>query len=120
MYAEMGTTASGSMYPFYRMTVVEERNGDLVYYNDYDQEVWRTPAPVDYSPYRFAIEQYNVASKDALNEQQKLLWHSSNVGISVILLPSIFAEAYAEEVARGVPLATESVAEGETMAVATL
>lgn len=50
MYAEMGTAGiSGSMYPFYRLTVVETRTGEWVYYNLFDQEIWRTLAPFGYN-----------------------------------------------------------------------
>ncbi|MBN2785939.1 MAG: hypothetical protein JXR25_14040, partial [Pontiellaceae bacterium] len=56
MVAELGTAGvSKSIYPFYRLTVIEERCGDIVYYNAENREVWRTAAPKDYNPYQFAF-----------------------------------------------------------------
>ena len=98
MYAEM-ETVNFSMYPFYRLTVIETRSGELVYYNSYDQEVWRTPAPLGYTPYSFALEQYRVESETELTAQQKLLGRSSNVGIEIRLLPESFVNSYEQDVA---------------------
>ncbi|WP_372845275.1 hypothetical protein [Pontiella sp.] len=124
MYAEMGTTESGALYPFYRLTVVEERDGDVVYYNTFEQEVWRTAAPEDYNPYLFAFEQYGVESTEELSEQQMIYGRSSNVGTTLILLPVVFAESYAEDTAtdtRALTLAVETEeVEVETTEIETL
>jgi len=121
MYAEMGATASGAFFPFYKLTVIEDRNGDMVYYNAFNQEVWRTLAPPGYNPYQFAFEHFGVSSLDELTRTDKIWGRSSNVGTSVILLPSIFAESYAEELSvdsNALPLASEPVvAETEPMAM---
>lgn len=98
MYAEMGVVNS-SMYPFYRLTVVEERSGEMVYYNSFNQEVWRTPAPSGYNEYLFAFECYGAESVEDLTTQQKIFGRSSNVGTTILLLPSSFAESYAEDAA---------------------
>ncbi len=99
MTAEMGTAGlSRSMYPFYRVTVVEMRTGELVYYNG-DQEVWRAPAPLDYNPYLFAFEQYGVESEKELTAQQKIFGRSSNIGLEILLLPEVFLDSYEEDVA---------------------
>ena len=108
MYAEM-KTVHRSMYPFYRMRVIETRLGELVYLNSYNQEVWRTPAPKEYNPYAFAFAKFGVESEKALSFQQKLYGRSSNVGVEILLLPEDFAEAYEEDV----------VAEAEEEALAT-
>ena len=98
MYAELGAVgAAKSIFPFYPLTVVEERGGDIVYYNTYNQEVWRTAAPKDYNPYLFAFLKYGFESESELNDQEKLFGRSSNVGISLILLPSDFASLYEED-----------------------
>ena len=100
MTAEMGTAGlSRSMYPFYRITVVETRIGEMVYYNSYDQEVWRTSAPLDYNPYLFAFEQYGVEVEKELSAQQKIFGRSSNVGVEILLLPDVFMDSYEEDVA---------------------
>lgn len=100
MYAEMGTAGlSGSMYPFYRLTVVETRAGELVYYNSYDREIWRTVAPIDYNEYLFAFQSWNVDSVEDLTSQQKIYGRSSNVGLEILLLPKVFIDSYEEDVA---------------------
>ncbi len=100
MYAEMGIAeASSSMYPFYRITVVETRAGEMVYYNSYDQEVWRTPAPEGYNPYLFAFDAYRVDTEDELSVIQKTFGRSSNVGLEILLLPTAFVNSYAQDVA---------------------
>lgn len=100
MYAEMGTVGvSGSMYPFYRLTVVETRTGEWVYYNSYDQEMWRTPAPFDYNPYLFAFQQFGVETEDELSRQQKIYGRSSNVATEILLLPEVFMGSYVEDTA---------------------
>ncbi|MCK4563215.1 MAG: hypothetical protein KAU94_00915 [Verrucomicrobia bacterium] len=100
MTAEMGTAGlSRSMYPFYRLTVVETRTGEMVYYNSYDQEVWRTLAPENYQVYAFALEHYGVASILDLGAQQKIYGRSSNVGLEILLLPEVFMDSYEEDVA---------------------
>jgi len=98
MMAEMKTVNS-SMYPVYRLTMVETREGDLLWYNSLDQLVWQTPAPIDYNPYLFAFEHWNVDSIEALDTQNLLWGRSSNVGAEILLLPSIFMESYEEDVA---------------------
>jgi len=98
MVAEM-ETVNDSMYPVYRMTVVEERTGELVYYNSYGKEVWRTPAPLNYNPYSFAFELYNIGSEQELTAQQKILGRSSNVGSEILLLPEVFMASYQEDAA---------------------
>jgi len=98
MYAEMQTINS-SMYAFYRLTVVETRTGELIYYNSFDQEVWRTPAPFDYNPYLFAFQCYDVDSVEELSEQEKIFGRSSNVGTTILLLPSSFLTSYEEDIA---------------------
>ena len=100
MVAEMGTAGlSCSMYPFYRITVVETRAGELVYYNSYDQEVWRTPAPLDYNPYLFAFQHFGVETEKDLSTQQKIYGRSSNVGSEILLLPEVFMDSYEADVA---------------------
>ena len=104
----MGTAGiSRSMYPFYRITVIETRAGELVYYNSYDQEVWRTPAPLGYNEYLFAFECYGVDSLADLTTQQKIFGRSSNIGTEVLLLPVDFIESYEEDVA----LESQAIAE---------
>ena len=108
MVAEMGVAGlSRSMYPFYRMTVVETRTGEIVYYNSYDQEIWRTPAPRGYNEYLFAFQQYGVESEKELTSQQKIFGRSSNVGLEILLLPSSFIESYEEDIA----LESQAIAE---------
>ena len=108
MYAEMGTAGlSRSMYPFYRITVVETRAGEMVYYNSYDQEVWRTASPLGYNEYLFAFECYGVDSLADLTAQQKIFGRSSNVGTTIFLLPSNFMTSYEEDIA----LEAQSIAE---------
>lgn len=119
MYAEMGTVgAYGSMYPFYRLTVVEDRTGDIVYYNSYEQEVWRTPAPKDYNPYLFAFLTYGAESTDELTYQQLILGRSSNVGTEIIMIPEAFANLYEEDAAldsTAMRLATEPLITEESL-----
>lgn len=119
MYAEMGTVGSyGSMYPFYRLTVVEDRSGDIVYYNSYDQEVWRTSAPKDYNPYLFAFLTYGVETVDDLSYQQQVFGRSSNVGTEIWLLPESFASTYEADAAmdaEAAPLASEPLISEESM-----
>ena len=119
MYAAMGTVGShGSMYPFYRLTVVEDRSGDIVYYNSYDQEVWRTPAPKDYNPYLFAFLTYGVETVDELSYQQQIFGRSSNVGTEIWLLPESFASTYEADSAmdaEAAPLASEPLVAEESM-----
>jgi len=97
MVAEMETVNS-SMYPFYRMTVVETRTGELVYYN-FDQEVWRTPAPLDYNPYLLAFLHFGVESMEDLTALQLGWGRSSNVGTEILLLPQSFMESFEEDAA---------------------
>ncbi len=99
MVAEMRIVGSSrSMYPFYKLTVVETRDGELVYYNSYEQEVWRTPAPLGYNEYLFAFQSWNVDSAKDLSAQQKTFGRSSNVGLEVLLLPEVFMASYEEDV----------------------
>nr|WP_287413326.1 hypothetical protein [Pseudodesulfovibrio sp.] len=108
MYAEMGTAGlSRSMYPFYKLTVIETRTGELVYYNSYDQEIWRTPSPIGYNEYLFAFECYEVDSLADLTLQQQIFGRSSNIGTEVLLLPVDFIESYEEDVA----LESQAIAE---------
>ena len=90
-------TSESILYPFYRITVVEERSGDIVYYNTYDQEVWRTSASEDYNPYLFAFLKYGVSSVEDLSAQQLLFGRSSNVGLEILMIPSDFASYYEAE-----------------------
>ncbi len=100
MMAEMGIAGlSRSMYPFYKLTVVETRAGEMVYYNSFEQEVWRTPAPENYQVYAFALEHYGLTSVLDLGTQQKIYGRSSNVGVEILLLPEIFMDAYEADVA---------------------
>ncbi len=121
MYAEMGIAeASSSMYPFYRLTVVETRTGEMVYYNSYDQEVWRSPAPEGYNPYLFAFDAYGAEHEGELSATQKIFGRSSNVGLEILLIPTAFVDAYAEDVASDsglFPLVAEPAAEPMTMAM---
>jgi len=98
LYAEMESVNS-SMYPIYRITVVEARTGELLWYNSLDQLVWQTPAPFDYNPYLFAFEHWSVDSTEALGIQELLWGRSSNIGTEILLLPSSFMESYEEDVA---------------------
>jgi hypothetical protein len=98
MYAEM-RSVNGSMYPVYRMTVVEARDGDLVYYNCYDQEIWRMEAPTDYNPYLFALIHFDVASTLDLTSWQLEWGRSSNIGAEILLLPESFMNYYEQDVA---------------------
>ncbi len=98
MVAEMKSVNS-SMYPLYRLTVVEMRTGELVYYNSYESEVWRTPAPLNYNPYLFAFDQFGIVSEKKLTAQQKIFGRSSNVGLEILLLPSSFMKSYEQDVA---------------------
>ena len=98
MMAEMKTVNS-SMYPVYRLTMVETREGELLWYNSLDQLVWQTPAPLDYNPYFFAFEHWNVDSTEALDTQNLLWGRSSNIGAEILLLPEAFMESYEEDVA---------------------
>ncbi len=98
MFAEMKTVNS-SMYPVYRLTVVESRTGELIYYNSYDQKVWRTPAPLDYNEYLFAFQSWNVNSIEELTFEQKISGRSSNVGLEILLLPEMFMTSYKQDVA---------------------
>ncbi len=97
MVAEM-ETVNRSMYPIYRLTVVETRSGEMVYYNSYNQEVWRTPAPLDYNPLLFAFELYGLESEKELTEQQKIFGRSSNIGVEILLLPTVFIGSYEEDI----------------------
>ncbi len=99
MYAEMQTVNS-SVYPFYKLTVVETRTGEMVYYNSYEQEIWRTSGPLDYNEYLFAFESYAVDSLADLSAQQKIFGRSSNVGAEISLLPIVFLESYEEDIAQ--------------------
>ena len=120
MVAELGSIGSSkSIYPFYPLTVVEERCGDIVYYNTYDQEVWRTASPKEYNPYLFAFLKYGFTSENELSEQEKLFGRSSNVGISLILLPSVFASLYEEDAATGSSALMLATATDETDATST-
>lgn len=117
MYAEMKSINS-SMYAFYRLTVVEERAGNLVYYNSFDQEVWRTAAPLDYNPYLFAFQCYDVDSVEELSEQEKIFGRSSNVGTTMLLLPSSFMASYEEDVALEIQaMALAELAEPEAVEI---
>jgi len=116
MYAEM-VSVNDSMYPIYRMTVVEERTGELVYYNSYGQEVWRTPAPPNYNPYLFAFELYSIESEKELTDQQKTFGRSSNVGSEILLLPVDFMDSYEGDIQE--EQAEEALAVPMAMALAT-
>ena len=97
MTAEMGTAGlSRSMYPFYRITVVETRTGEMVYHNG-GQEIWRTSSPKNYQVYAFALEHYGVTSVLDLGAQQKIQGRSSNVGLEILLLPAVFMDSYEED-----------------------
>ncbi len=98
MVAQMEAVNS-SMYPFYRMSVVETRTGELVYYNAFDQQIWWTPAPADYNPYLFAFQLYAVDSIEELTTQQLELGRSSNIGFEILLLPEVFMDSYKEDAA---------------------
>ncbi|MBN2703823.1 MAG: hypothetical protein JXR23_06390 [Pontiellaceae bacterium] len=98
MYGEMiSVGAYGLEYPFYRLTVIEDRSGDIVYFNVHDEEVWRTPAPKDYNPYLFGLYKYGAESVDELTDQQQLFGRSSNVGTELILIPLKIASLYEKQ-----------------------
>ena len=97
MTAEMKTVNS-SMYPFYRLTLVETREGELLWHNG-DWLVWQTPAPLDYNEYLFAFQHFGVDSTEALGSQELLWGRSSNVGAEILLLPMAFMESYEEDMA---------------------
>ena len=126
MYGEMiSVGAYGLEYPFYRLTVIEDRSGDIVYFNAHDEEVWRTPAPKDYNPYLFGLYQYGAESADELTDQQRLFGRSSNVGTELILLPLKIASLYEEETfidSRVAPLAidTPSLLTSSSLSMTTL
>ncbi len=113
MVAEMKSVNS-SLYPVYRLTVVEARTGELLWYNALGRLVWKTPAPLDYNEYLFALQAWDVASAEELSAQQKLFGRSSNVGLELLLLPVAFIDSYEEDVA----IESEAVAAAEPMAMA--
>ena len=112
MYAEMKSVGSyGAEYPFYRLTVIEDRSGEMVYFNSYDEEVWRTSAPKKYNPFLFAFYKFGATSEDELTAQQKLFGRSSNVGTELILIPVQLASLYEEDTvidSSVMPLAVEA------------
>lgn len=97
MTAEM-ETVNASMYPFYRLTLVETREGELLWYNG-DRLVWQTPPPPGYNEYLFAFQHFGVDSIEALGTQELLWGRSSNIGSEILLLPEAFMESYEQDVA---------------------
>jgi len=95
--AEMESVNS-SLYPVYRLTLVETREGELFWYNG-DRLVWRTAAPLDHNPYLFAFDHFGVDSIEVLDPQNLLWGRSSNVGAEILLLPETFMASYEQDVA---------------------
>ncbi len=126
MYGEMVSAGlSGSEYPIYRLTVIEDRFGDMVYFNAHDKEVWRTPAPKDYDPYQLGLNAYGVESADELTDQQQLFGRSSNVGTELVLIPIKLVSLYEKETFLDptvMPLApdTPSLSTSRSLSMATL